>query len=422
MKIIHFADLHLGVESYGRIDPASGLSSRFFDFLSAFDRLVDFAIENRVDLVLFCGDAYKSRDPSQTQQREFARRIKRLSESGIPVFLLVGNHDLPNAIGRATTTEIFDTLAIENIYVANRPDVHRIPTPGGIVQIVSLPWLRRSALLGKEDSKNLNFSQLNERMQQVLTGIIKDSAEKLDPELPSILAAHVWVVGACVGSETSMTIGQEHVLLLSNIALPAFDYVALGHIHRHQVLSQKPPVVYAGSLERLDFGDEKDDKGFYLVEIEPDKETGQRRVSYRFQPINGRRFVTINADLNPEDPEPTAAILKAISSQDIAGAIVRLQISLPKELEGQVRDGDIKEALKEAHYYTIAKNIRRESRLRLGKQSAEEITPIEALKAYLEAQKLSKGYSELLLKYGEELIRENLEGEKGAYPEATAPF
>jgi hypothetical protein len=118
---------------------------------------------------------------------------------------------------------------------------------------------------------------------------------------------------------------------------------------------------------------------------------------------------------------PTA-IRFHVGDQDIADAIVRFKISLPQEAEGLVRDGDIKEALKEAHYYTIAKNIRRESRLRLGKQSAEEITPIEALKAYLEAQKLSKGYSELLLKYGEELIRENLEGEKGAYPEATAHF
>ena len=69
MKILHFADLHLGVESYGRIDPTTGLSSRFLDFIAALDQVVDYALENRVDLVLFCGDAYKSREPSQTQQR-----------------------------------------------------------------------------------------------------------------------------------------------------------------------------------------------------------------------------------------------------------------------------------------------------------------------------------------------------------------
>ncbi len=157
MKILHFADLHLGVENYGHLNPETGLSTRFEDFTGAFDQLVEYAIGNQIDLVLFCGDAYKSREPSQTQQREFAKRIKRLSESGIPVFLLVGNHDLPNAIGRATTTEIFDTLAVNNVYVANKPAIFRIPTDSGTIQIASLPWLRRSSLLTREEMKNAGY-------------------------------------------------------------------------------------------------------------------------------------------------------------------------------------------------------------------------------------------------------------------------
>ena len=163
MKIIHFADLHLGVESYGRIDPASGLSTRLQDFLSALDQLVDYALENNVDLIIFCGDAYKSREPSQTQQREFAKRISRLSSGGVPIFLLVGNHDLPNAIGRATATEIFDTLAVKNVYLSQRPDIYRIATNSGIIQIASLPWVRRSALLSKDETKNLDFKQINQK-------------------------------------------------------------------------------------------------------------------------------------------------------------------------------------------------------------------------------------------------------------------
>ncbi|TRZ48877.1 MAG: exonuclease SbcCD subunit D, partial [Dehalococcoidia bacterium] len=390
MKILHFADLHLGVENYGRIDPATGLSTRLLDFLSALDQVVDYALENRVDLILFCGDAYKSREPSQTHQREFAKRINRLSTAGIPVFLLIGNHDLPNAIGRATTTEIFDTLAVKNVYVSNRPDVYRIPTPSGTIQIVSLPWLRRSALLSKEQTKNLNFDQINQKLQQVLTNIIAANIPKLDPGLPSILAAHVWVSGAKVGSEKSMTIGQEHALLLSNVAHPAFDYIALGHIHKHQVLSTNPPVVYAGSLERIDFGEEEDDKGFYLVEIEPDKETGQRQVSFDFHQITGRRFLTINIGIEPQDTDPTSTVLGTIAEPEegIKDAIVRLQISLPAEHEGQLRDGEIRNAIKEAQYFTIAKDVRRESRLRLGNWTTQALTPIEALQAYLETTKV----------------------------------
>jgi len=407
LRILHFADLHLGVESYGRIDPVTGLSSRLLDFLSVLDQVVDYTLENKVDLVLFCGDAYKSREPTQTQQREFAKRINRLSTNGVPIFLLIGNHDLPNAIGRATTTEIFDTLTIKNVYVSNRPDVYRIPTNSGTVQIASLPWLRRSALLTKEESKNLNFDQINQRLREVLTNVITANVPKLDPRLPSILAAHVWVSGAQVGSERLMTIGQEHALVLSNVANPAFDYVALGHIHRHQVLSQNPPVVYCGSLERLDFSEEKDEKGFYLVEIEPDKES-KRQVSFSFHPVSGRRFLTISVAIKPQDTDPTSTVLKAISEHEgnARDAIVRLNISLPAEVEGQLRDNDIRNALKEAHYFTIAKEVERETRLRLGEWAAEEITPLDALKAYLESKKVPPERAKILLQYGEKLIQE----------------
>jgi exonuclease SbcD len=408
LKILHFADLHLGVETYGRLNPETGLSTRLEDFLKALDKVVDYAVENKVDLVLFCGDAYKSREPTQTQQREFAKRIYRLSTSGIPIFLLIGNHDLPNAIGKATTTEIFDTLTVKNVYVSNRPEVHRIPTPSGDVQVVSLPWLRRSALLTKEDTKNLTFEQINQRLQEAMTQVVANKAEELDPELPAVLAAHIWVVGAKVGSESSMTIGQEHALLVSNIIHPAFDYIALGHIHKHQVLNENPPVVYAGSLERLDFGEADDEKGFYMVGITPDGETGKRQVTYDFHPLEGRRFVTVSVKIEADDIEPTSTVLKAIveKSDAIKDAIVRLQLSLPSELEGQIRDGDIREALKEAHYFAIAKEVRRETRVRLGERAAEEITPAQALKVYLESKKVPAERAKVLQEYGERLIEE----------------
>ena len=407
MKILHFADLHLGVETYGRLDPATGLSSRLLDFLSVLDQVVDFAIENKVDLVLFCGDAYRSREPTQTHQREFARRINRLSTSGIPIFLLVGNHDLPNAIGRATTTEIFDTLAIKNVYVSNHPDIYHIPTKSGAIQVASLPWLRRGALLNKEETKNLTFDQLNQRLEQALSSVISASVSKLDPALPAILAAHVWVSGAQVGSERSMVIGQEHALLLSDVAQPAFDYIALGHIHKHQVLNSNPPVVYPGSLERLDFGEEKDEKGFYLVEIDPNKEKGKRLISFDFHLVSGRRLLTISVDIKPED-EPTAVVLKAIAEEQgkVKDAIVRLSISLPAEVEGGLRDNDIKDALKDAHYLTVAKEIKRVPRLRLGKWTAEEVIPLDALKAYLDSKKIAPERARLLLEYGGKLIQE----------------
>ncbi|MCX7912757.1 MAG: exonuclease subunit SbcD, partial [Dehalococcoidales bacterium] len=264
MRIVHFADLHLGVETYGKVDPETGLSSRLQDFCRVFDELVDYCLGNDVDLVLFCGDAYRTREPTQTQQREFARRINRLASSGIPVLLLNGNHDLPNTRGRATATEIFATLALKNVHVVwRRPETCRITTKSGLIQVTAIPWLRRDGFLTREETKNLSTEEITRKMEEKIGEVIAARAAELDPSLPAVLCAHVAVSGIQVGrsSETYMSLGQEPTVLLSNIAHPAYDYVALGHIHKHQVLHENPPVVYAGSLERIDFGEENEAKG-----------------------------------------------------------------------------------------------------------------------------------------------------------------
>jgi exonuclease SbcD len=406
MKIIHFADLHLGVENYGHTNPLNGLSTRLEDFLKALDELVDYALAEKVDLVLFCGDAYKTREPSQTQQREFAKRIRRLSEGGIPLFLVIGNHDLPNAIGRATAMEIFDTLSVPNVTLAGKPEVVTVQTKSGPLQIAALPWVRRSALLSREDTRDLDFTQINERLQQILTGIIVQQATQIDPSLPAVLAAHVWVMNAKLGTEKSMSIGQEHMLLLGNVANPAFDYVALGHIHRGQVLNEKPPVVYSGSLERVDFGDEDDPKGFYVVEIQRDPASGQKTTSCTFHPVQARRFFTLRIEIDPDDADPTATVLDRMESNlaKIEDAVVRIEISLPAALAGRLRDEEIHRLAEGAYFLTITRDIRREVRLRLGKSNLEGISPQEALKAYLES-KYSPERTKQLLEEGEKLIQ-----------------
>jgi DNA repair protein SbcD/Mre11 len=406
MKIVHFADLHLGVESYGHVNPENGLSSRLEDYLRALDEVVDYTLNNRVDMVLFCGDAYRSREPSQTQQREFAKRIRRLSEGGVPLFLLTGNHDLPNAVGRATAVEIFDTLDVPGVCVANRPGVRKVRTASGEIQIAALPWLRRSALLTREDVRDLDFDKINERLQETLTRVILEQVSQLDPSLPAVLAAHVWVMNARLGTEKSMSIGQEHMLLLSSVAQPAFDYVALGHIHKGQVLNEAPPVVYAGSLERLDFSDEGDEKGFYVVEIF--EEGGSRRTQIDFHPVHARRFVTLPIKIEPADPDPTSSVLAAIAAKAslIEGAVVRIEISLPAALSTRLREGEIRRLAAGADYLIVSRNIERETRLRLSQSNLEGITPQAALKAYLES-KYPPEKVKMLQEYGERLIEEN---------------
>jgi DNA repair protein SbcD/Mre11 len=405
IRILHFADLHLGVETYGRIDPATGLSSRLGDFLAALDQVVDYALSNDIDLVLFCGDAYRSRDPSQTYQREFAKRIRKLSGNNIRVFLLAGNHDLPNALGRATSVEIFDTLSIENVTVANVPQSHRLETGKGTIQIVALPWVRYGRLLSREDTKNLSMEQLNKKIEDILTNWINAQAAALDLHLPAILAGHLAHSDAVVGSERIMMVGRDYFLLRSTIANPAFDYVALGHMHKQQTIARPVPVVYPGSLQTIDFGDEDQEKGFYVIELDENAARGKRLKSYEFHPVGARRFLTVKIDA--ETDNPTETVLQAVAKKDVKDAIVRLQIKVSAAKEGLLQENEIKKSLKEAYFIAaINKEVDREHRSRLQSYPAEGLIPLQALKLYLESKKTPKDRTQVLLEYGEKLIQQ----------------
>lgn len=407
MRIVHFADVHIGVENFGKTDPETGLSTRLGDFLKSFDEAVDYAIDTDADLVLCCGDAYKSRDPSQTHQREFAHRLVRLSSAGIPTFLVVGNHDLPAVFGRATALEIFQTLEVPNVYVGDRLTTHRVPTAAGPVQIVAVPWPRRSGLLARQDTRSLTPEQINEAIQEMMSRLIRAQAGALDPGLPSLLAGHVTVSGATAGSEQSMMLGRDPVLLKSDVALPQLDYVALGHIHRHQVLNEDPHVVYSGSLERVDFSEEGDEKGFCVLEFDPQRGAGDRLQSFEFHRVNARRFVTVAVEVRSGDADPTQTVIDAISSRDVTDAIVRVRITVPAEQDRYLREPDIRDALSEAHFVaSIAREVPDRHRSRLGPAYGEGLSPRKALEAYFEDRGFPKERSELLMRHAESLMAE----------------
>ena len=393
VKVLHFSDLHLGVENYGRLDPDTGLNSRLADFLRAFDYVVDYALEHVVDLVIFAGDAYKTRRPSPTYQREFARRIRRLSAQGVPVVLLVGNHDKPNIPERASTLGIFATLEIANVRVAGVPGTWTIETAGGDVQVVALPWVTRSQLLTREEYKNQNIEEINSIMVEKIEHLLADQISQLNPAVPAILTAHGTVQGAVYGSERSVMLGQDVVLPLSLVARSAFDYVALGHIHKHQVLREDPPVVYCGSLERIDFGEEKEDKGFVVAEV------SRGGSEWRFHSTHARRFVTV--DVMARDREPMACIQEAIEALDLRDAIVRLIIHISAEQEPLLREGQIRQWLSDAfHVAAVARDVERPVRMRLGGgRSVEAMTPDQLLTRYLEAKQVGAERVETLTRY-----------------------
>ena len=409
MRVLHFSDLHIGVENYGRIDPETGLSTRLGDFLYSLDQVVEFALTEGVDLVLLAGDAYKGRDPTQTHQREFAKRLNRLSRAGIPTFLLVGNHDLPAASSRATAVDIFPTLEVANVYVGNSLKNYDVSTPLGPIQVLAVPWPRRSAILSREDSRDMSIEQVRQALEERLTEGIDIEAKKLNPDIPAIITAHVTVNGATVGTERSMMLGQDHVLLVSALARQQVEYVALGHIHKHQILRPDPPmVVYSGSLQRVDFSEEGDEKGFCVVDLDQTAPQGQRMTNFEFHKLDARIFVTVDVSVEPQDVDPTTTVVRAINRKEIADAVVRVRISLAPESDAHLRETEIRKALEPAHFIaSISREIVGSRRTRISPTEGEDLQPMQALGLYLDSRNIEGERRERILRKAEELIEQD---------------
>ena len=406
MRILHFSDLHIGVENYGRLDPETGLSTRLGDFLGSLDEVVACAVEEKIDLVLLAGDAYKGRDPSQTHQREFAKRLSRLSNEGIPTFILVGNHDLPNAVSRATAVEIFRTLQVPRLYIGDSLQNYLVPTANGPIQILAVPWPRRGGLLSREESRGLTIDEIRQELENRITLAIQDRISQLDPGIPAILTGHLTVNGATVGTERSMMLGQDHVLLASTLHQPQLEYVALGHIHKHQILRDDPPmIVYSGSLQRVDFTEEPDQKGFCLIDLDQEAPQGQRLTNFEFRKVDARKFLTIDVEIKAGDPDPTDTVINQIKTKDIDDAVVRIRISIPSELETHLRESEIRLSLETAHYIAaINKESEDNRRTRIDYDVAEGLQPNQALRLYVQGKNYTDTRQQKLISYGDEII------------------
>jgi DNA repair protein SbcD/Mre11 len=405
IRLLHFSDLHIGIENYGRLDPTSGVSGRVLDFLQRFDELVDYGLQHDVDLVVFTGDAFKTRDPNPTYQRAFARRVKRLSDAGVPVILLVGNHDIPAMSQKASSVDIFHTLAVPNVIVGRTEQVHWVETRRGPVQVATMPYPVRSRLLNQPEYRGLSVAEMDKALREVVTGLVGALKAELEPGVPSVLAGHFSVSGAVWGSERSVMLGRDVVVPKSAVADPAFDYVALGHIHKHQCLTDgvvdTPPVVYAGSLERVDFGEENQPKGFCWVEL------ARGATEWAFVPVQARRFVTIRVDLRDGKIEdPTGAVLAAVAGHDIQDAVVRLILQTLPETEARLQDKAIETALKPANYVAaVVKETEHPERVRLGGAAPETLTPTQLLERYLESKNTPPERTAVLLRYAEQMLQ-----------------
>lgn len=402
ISVLHFADAHIDIANYGRHDPETALPVRVMDFLSSLDQIVETALSKPVDLVIFAGDAYKDRNPQPTFQREWGRRMMRLSQAGIPTLMLVGNHDVSPAAGRANTLQEFSTLAVPNLHVG---DGIKLLTPeelGVAAQLITVPWISRSRLLAREEILGQSHDDLLLTIEEQVSERILHFIETADQSLPLILTAHASVQGATYGSERAVMLGHELVLSGQIVNDKRLDYVALGHIHKHQALTGlegQPPIVYPGSIERVDFGEVNEHKGFVLADV------SKGQTDWRFVKLKTRRFIDLVVD-TPDAGEFMKSIMNRLpDTEKVQGAICRLQLSYPRDWEPLLDEKLIYDHFEGALSLQIQKHIQKEKRARLGDTTdIESLSPAELLEKYWQTIELEGEEAAEMQKLAREIL------------------
>jgi len=402
VKILHLSDIHIGSGfSHGKINPETGINTRLEDFVNTLSICIDRAVNEPVDLVLFGGDAFPDATPPPFVHEAFASQFRRLADAKIPAVLLVGNHDQHSQGNGGASLSIYRTLVVPGFIVGDTIKTHHITTKNGEVQIITLPWLNRSTLLTRPETEGLALAEVNEMLIDKLQPVLEAEIRRLNRHIPTILLAHLMADRANLGAEKFLAVGKGFTIPMSMLTRAEFDYVALGHVHKHQNLnaSNDPPVVYPGSIERVDFSEEKEDKGYVLLETEAGK------VDWEFCPLPARPFLTIEVDISQQE-DPLEFVLAAINKQEIEDKVVRLIYKLRSQQLELINTSAIDRALKSAHSHSIRPELVSQlARPRLPELGVgNTLDPLQALNTYLDNREDLKDLKQDLIAAAEALL------------------
>lgn len=411
MKILHFADAHIDHVQSGRLNKERGLHERVIDFENSLITIVDTAIAENVDLVIFAGDAYKGRSPHPTYQRLFEGQIYKLSAAKIQTILLTGNHDMPKAARQAHAMQEFETLKLPYIHVISSPAELTEEQLGLPVRVIGIPWIYRERLadLSKKDlDPSIN---VDDEIVNKINAYISGALDSADPNVLQILVAHATVGDVKVGDEKTLLMGNDIRLPAGLLKDDRLDYVALGHIHRAQNMNgpdpsadreyKHPPVIYPGSIERLDFG-EMDDKKYFIV---ADVQKGKTEVEWR-ELTEVRPFITVDVNITDQENMTQQVLEKFPKIARIEEAFVRMNITFPAEWRGSLDEAEIRALGDKAFSFKLNFYPEIKPRTRLG--SSDEIaqmSEMDLLEKYLETSSdLNTPNKEELIELAKEIL------------------
>ncbi|MHA1214765.1 MAG: metallophosphoesterase family protein [Candidatus Hodarchaeales archaeon] len=332
-KILFVSDIHLGIKYSYLIDLQTGISQRTMDFVLALERVVNYAIENEIDIFVICGDLFDRITIGPTLLRIVREKIwKPLIKSQIPVILIGGNHDTPQNLEKGTP---FGELnLIPDWTIARTPKSYTIKAKntGEEIGFILIPYMTATQavvyvekLVGHEIEKEKQLAEA-----QIL---FKDWIESQVRNLKTntkIIVGHSFVQGSAIGViPYPDQLPHEFQFNKKMLALDKINLAVFGHIHTHQELYNNK-VIVPGSLERVDFGELKEDKGFYVYD------TGSG--SFEFHSNNPRKLLKHMIEVSDQVDNPTEFILTKLPEKDLLkGSILRLEIKISAYNKKNVR-------------------------------------------------------------------------------------
>lgn len=400
MEGIHIADTHIGVTTHGTEDVNLGMNTRVADFLESLDVAIDYVEEHGIELALFSGDAFHSRNPLMVYVSEFGARIQRLSRL-CKVVMIPGNHDI-TVSRQVSTLGIFSKVDMPNVYATEQAGSFSIDVNGTSVYVACMPFPVLKQYVTTKEMTGLEWKQRKLLFMSRIHAKLDHLAAGSSGEDVRLFMGHFTVQGCQFGSERGMALGLDSEAMYEHVANPVYDYVALGHIHKFQDLSSGrkdvPPVVYSGSLDRVDFGEEQEAKGFVHFSIE----NGQ--TSYQFVDVDARPLTTVRLDVTDEANPQTAALRALEANKFQADAILRVIVDATSRTDV---DAEAIEFAMRSRVYKVAavevnaKRVERTRTQQVGDMTA--MTDEEQLESYLRTTNISIEESDTLLELFKEI-------------------
>jgi len=379
LRAVHTADWHLSAQR-NRIDADTGLNSRLMDFYRCARFTIEDGLNRGAQLVLHAGDAFHGCRPTPSEVRLLREALRPALKAGVPVVLLLGNHDAPRSPAEKHALDL--VRETEGLTVVDQPtllyaqgletslrDFARLCGPEQAeIQIACLPWPNKQLLLANEEYRKLDPGQLNQVVRQKMMDCLQGLAADCIPSIPAILLAHLSVDLAQTGGQNRlMALGGEWTLNVHDLAGLGFDAACLGHIHRAQVLCEAPWIGYSGSPEAVSFGEENDGvKSYCLLDVNDDCSIEVQQI-----PTPHRRFLTIDLTNGAVMPTP----------DELAGAIVRVRVPQASDVDFTALRRELEAA--GVHEYQV-ETQRAETVRRRAVAVSSEMALDDAIKAYLE--------------------------------------